>query len=211
MTKGNPYKDRYPLLKSRRHVWHEIVRFIAKNVGDIQTLVELGPGYCDFINLFPAFNKIAYEINPEMKLYAADDVRVYCDDAMAVSRLEIESVDMVFASNFFEHLDMNELDDLMPEIRKVLRPRGLLVFIQPNYRFCEKNYFDDPTHKTIFSDLMLPEFLGKYGFAIRTLVPALLPFSMKSRLPKWQFLVRLYLNSPIKPMAAQMYVVAVKE
>jgi hypothetical protein len=31
---------------------------------------------------------------------------------------------------------------------------------------------------------------------------------MKSRLPKWPILVRLYLHSPVRPLGAQMYVVA---
>ena len=46
------------------------------------------------------------------------------------------------------------------------------------------------------------------GFRVVRKVPGLLPFSMKSRLPKWPFLIRAYLSSPWKPLAAQMYFVA---
>ncbi len=35
-----------------------------------------------------------------------------------------------------------------------------------------------------------------------------LPFSMRSRVPKWPWLVRLYLRLPFKPMAGQMLLVA---
>jgi len=86
-----------------------------------------------------------------------------------------------------------------------------LILLQPNHRRCAEHYWDDPTHRTVFSDVNITPFLARHGFGVVKLIPGLLPFSMKSRLPKWPLLVRLYLWSPFKPLGAQMYVVARKE
>ena len=44
---------------------------------------------------------------------------------------------------------------------------------------------------------------------MKAIIPAAgLGTRMKSRLPKWYPLVRAYLASPVRPLAAQMYLVA---
>jgi len=198
----------YPYLKFRKGVWKEIVRYIQKDTGKIHTLIELGTGYCNFINQFPAKKKIGYDLNPEMQKFANSDVDLRIEDATMLYDIADQSADIIFASNFMEHLDKDELDRLLPRIRDILKKDGRLILLQPNYRLCAEHYFDDKTHQTIFSDDNITEFLNQYKLSVIKLIPGLLPFSMKSRLPKWPFLVKLYLMSPIKPMAAQMYVIA---
>lgn len=200
----------YPYLRSRRGVWKEIVRYIHKDIGFLECLVELGSGYGDFINQYPAARKICYDINPAMSRFTQNDVEFRCENGVTLPGLSPDSVDAVFASNFLEHLTTQEFDVLMPRILTVLRREGKLVLIQPNYNLCKESYFNDKTHQTIFSDENIQHFLKKYGFTVEILIPGLLPFSMKSRLPKWPFLVRLYLLSSFRPGAAQMYVVAEK-
>jgi trans-aconitate methyltransferase len=208
VSAANPYVGAYPFLKGRRRVWREIVRFVQKDAPFAQTVVELGAGYCDFINQFPAPRKIAFDLNPEMVPFAAPEVELRTSEATTLPGLQPQSTDLVFASNFLEHLRQEELDILLPRIRCVLAPRGRLILIQPNYRLCADRYFEDPTHRTIFDDASIAKLLVTEGFRVIRLEPGLLPFSMRSRLPHWGCLTRLYLRSPIKPMAAQMYVVA---
>lgn len=202
------YGGRYPFLRQRRAVWREIVRYVAGDIGPVDTLVELGPGYGDFVNQYPARRKLAYDLNPAMRIFFAPDVIFHAENAEMIRLLPEASVDLVFASNFLEHLNGTALDRLLPLIRRALRPGGRLVLIQPNYRRCADRYFEDDTHETIFSDDDIASFLAGHGLDVVKLVPGLLPFSMKSRMPKWPILVRLYLASPLKPLAAQMYVVA---
>jgi len=97
---------------------------------------------------------------------------------------------------------------LVRDAHRVLRPGGRIALIQPNYLRCPTHYWDDPTHKTAFHHQNLPELLTRNGFRVLRMEPGLLPFSMKSRLPKIPLLVRWYLRSPIRPRAAQMYAVA---
>lgn len=205
---NNLCTESYPYLEFRKNIWKEIVRYVQKDIGKINTLIDLGAGFCDFINLFPSEKKIGYELNPEMLQYVSKTVELRIEDSVELKGIEDCSVDLVFASNFMEHLNKTSHNLLLPRIRQILKSKGRLVLIQPNYNLCQKHYFDDKTHQTIFSDKNIGGFLENYGFSVKKLVPGFLPFSMKSRLPKWSVLVRLYLVSPIKPFAGQMYVVA---
>jgi len=209
IMKNQPVK-KYPHIQSRRGVWREIVRYVKKDCPCTESLLELGAGYCDFINQFPAETKICYEQNPDMADYADEDVNFRCDSAVTLSGVDEGSIDLVFASNFLEHLTDDEHEVIMPRIGEVLAENGQLILIQPNYNRCKDRYFDDETHQTIFSDTNIELFLCRYDFKIIKLIPGLLPFSMKSRLPKWPFLVRLYLALPFKANAAQMYIIATK-
>jgi SAM-dependent methyltransferase len=208
MSGTNEYSGAYPYLRERAHVWREIARYVRRDAPEAKVAVELGPGYCDFINAFPAEQKIAFDLNSEMRNFADAEVDLRIQNASHLSDLLPGSVGLIFASNFLEHLDESEAIQLLSAARKALSDQGRLILLQPNHRLCADHYFDDPTHKTIFDDQSIGQWLRRCDLRARRIVPGLLPFSMKSRLPKWPLLVRLYLNSPFRPMAAQMYVVA---
>jgi SAM-dependent methyltransferase len=203
----NPYVGAYPFLPGRAAVWREIARYVRRDAPDAESVIELGAGYCDFINQFPAARRIAFDLNPDMQRFAARGVELRIGDAAALPGVAGDSTDLVFASNFFEHFSEEQLRGMLARIRECLRGGGRLIILQPNYARCAEHYFDDPTHVTIFADASLPAFFARHGFETLKLVPGLLPFSMKSRLPKSGLLTRLYMHSPIRPFAAQMYAV----
>lgn len=208
MSEVNPYVGAYPELRGRRSVWGAIARYVRRDAREVGTLMELGAGYCDFVNQFPADKKIAFDLNPEMRAYAGPDVDLRIEDATLLASVSNQSIDLIFASNFLEHLEGDEVDSLLGRCFDVLRSSGKLILIQPNHRLCAESYFDDPTHKTIFDDANVGEWLARNGLKVRKLIPGFLPFSMNGRLPKSGVLTGLYLLSPWKPLAAQMYVVA---
>ncbi len=201
----------YPFLNSRKKVWQPIIQYVSKDCGFVDSVLELGPGFCDFINNFPARKKYCVEKNSAMQKYADKSVEFLSGNALNLKRFPIESLDLIFASNFLEHLTDEEHKILIPQIHSILKKSGKLVLIQPNFSLCKANYFDDVTHVTIFSATSIVEFLKDYNFHIEKIIPGFLPFSMKSKLPKISLLVKLYLISPIRPLAAQMYVVAAKK
>jgi len=195
----------------REIVWKEIAKYLQKFIPLQSKLLELGAGYCQFINNVGAEEKHALDIFEQIDKYARPEVVVHKESSTNLKCFGSEYFDTVFASNFLEHLDVEECEKTVDEIVRVLKKDGKFILIQPNFKYCYSNYFDDYTHKRVFSHVSLPEYLKSKGFKIELLKPKFLPFSMKSRLPKTRMLVRLYLNLPIKPFGKQMLVIAKKK
>jgi len=172
------------------------------------TVLELGGGYCDFINNIRAREKHVVDVFDGIFRYAGQDVKAHVRSCTDLSEFRNESFQVVFASNLFEHLTWPDLDQTVAEIRRVLSPGGKLILVQPNFKYSYKEYFDDYTHRLIFTHTSLSDYLGTRGFRISEIIARFLPYSMKSRYPKPSWLLRLYLASPIKPLAGQMLIVA---
>ncbi len=169
-------------------------------------VLELGAGYCHFINNVRAGRKTAVELSPVAAQHAAPGVAVHTGSATDLGFLEDGSVDLAFASNLFEHLTQADFALCLEQVRAKLAPGGQLVILQPNYRRAYKEYFDDYTHIAVYSDISLCDFLQAHGYRILECRPGFLPFSIVSRLPVNRHLIRLYLMSPWKPLAKQMLV-----
>jgi SAM-dependent methyltransferase len=213
---GSEYDSRYFATRftydrDREFVWQEVCRYLQpREIPADSLIVEIGAGYCSFINNVQARERHAVDLSPDLAQHAAPGVVPHVGSCTALSMFSAGTVDVVFASNLFEHLTRDELASTLTEIRRVLRPGGRLVIVQPNFRYSARHYFDDYTHLQVFTDVSLRDRLMADSFRIRRVVPRFLPFSMKSRLPKSRLLVRLYLRSPLKPFGAQMLIVAEK-
>jgi len=206
------YAVRYQANPNRKVVWLEIIRVLSQYIPNDPTVLELGPGYCDFINQLPARKKIAVDINPLACEYANPDIEFITGDCTRLSTIEPRSLDVVFASNLLEHLEKAEVLRLLQSVYAVLKPRGKLILMQPNFRYCYDQYYDDYTHTTPFTDKGLCGLIKSEGYRIVDCVPRFLPLSMETAvwIPRPWWIIRLYLNSPIRPFAKQMLVVAEK-
>ncbi len=214
--KDKYYESRFKFNPERARVWKEIVRFHQKFVPEGGTVLDLGAGYCDFINNITAGKKYAVDTSPETPNYKKAEVEFLQKPASDLSPIPDASVDVVHASNLFEHFDDIELDKVIREVKRVLKKGGKLILMQPNYRLAYKNYFDDYTHKKVWSDASLGDFLVANDLKVILAMPRFLPFSMKSDsslIPRSivPFIVRAYINSPFKPFAGQMLFVAEKK
>ena len=131
---------------------------------------------------------------------------VVLDIARGIRSLGEGTFDVVLASNLLEHFEPAAASAVIGDVAALLRPRGRFIVIQPNFRFAYRRYFDDYTHVAVYSDVSLCDFLEAHGWRVVQCVPGFLPFSLKSRLPVWPWLIRLYLRLPWKPLAKQMLV-----
>src|SRR3990167_5718405 len=96
-------------LESRNEIWKVLCSdFFQKYVGQSDTVCDLGAGYCEFINNIKAKNKIAVDINPDTKKFAGKNVRVIITSSTKLPNKLTNNIDVVFASNFFEHLPTKE-------------------------------------------------------------------------------------------------------
>jgi SAM-dependent methyltransferase len=192
----------------RKRLWPVLCRFLQRDIPPAARILDLGAGHCDFINCIQASEKHVVDVFDGVRSYAAPDVRVHVMSCVSLNGFADASLDAVFASNLLEHLLADDVLLTVREVRRALRPGGRFLIIQPNFRYCFREYFDDYTHKTVLTDTSLSDLLISEGFLIRRLIPRFLPFSIKGRswTPGW--LLGLYLASPVKPRAGQMYVVA---
>lgn len=201
------YATRYTPQPGRERVWRHVTRFLARWIPADAEVLELGAGYCDFSNAVIARRRVAIDLSRVVQTAAAPGVTAEVGDCTDLSRFEDASFDCVFASNLLEHLDRPTGDRLLQEARRVIRPGGRIILMQPNFRLRPGEYFDDYTHVTVYSDRSLVDVLSAQGFTPEAVLPRFLPQSMKSRFSGLSVLVPLYLRSPLKPLAGQMLIV----
>jgi len=195
-------------------IWKVLCQsFFQRYVAESDVVVDLGAGYCDFINNIRCARKFAVDLNEETRQCAAPDVNVFLTSVSDLSPLESASADVVFASNLFEHMpSKRDLMATLSEVRRVLRPGGRLLILQPNIRYAYKEYWDYFDHYLPLSHLSMVEALQLAGFTIEEVRPRLLPYTFKSRLPKSGFLLRVYLRLPLlhRLVGKQMFLVAAR-
>jgi SAM-dependent methyltransferase len=207
------FKTRFQHDPRRDLVWKEVVRWIQRHyiTADARVL-DVGAGYCSFINHVETPVRHAVDVFTEFPQYAAPGVVAHVGSCTDMAFLPDDAFDVVFASNLVEHLTRPDLIRYLMEVRRVLRLDGTLILMQPNFKYCSTTYFDDYTHIQIFTDASLFDFLEAYGFQVTGNLPKFMPVNMKStlrlRLPFLPQIVRLYLALPFKPFAGQMLMVS---
>ncbi len=193
----------------RDRVWAHIVAHLAANWTDAADVLDVGAGYCTFINNVTARRRVAVDMNPRIDEFAADGVETRTLSATDLaSAFGPDEFDVVFSSNLLEHLTREQIDQTLAGCRRVLRPGGRLILMGPNIRLCPGAYWDDYTHVTPLSDVSLSDTVTAAGFRVVTCHARFLPFSLKSRFSHLTFLTPLYLRSPFRPFAGQMLVIA---
>ena len=203
------FETRFAFNPERDVVWQEVARYLqSREIPETAAILEIGAGYCHFINNIRGRERHALDVSRDLPRHVAAGVAAHIGSCTSLSMFQDRSLDVVFASNLFEHLTREELSTALRDISRVLADGGRLIIIQPNFKYCPQDYFDDYTHVQVFTHVSLADLLRSRGFQVLRNTPRFLPFSMKSRLPKLRWLVRAYLRSPFKPFGAQMLIVA---
>ena len=192
--------------------------FFSRYIPENATVLDPAAGYCEFINnitIKGSGKRIASDLNSEMPSHAADNVETHIASAASLDYLEDCSVDVIYISNFLEHIrTKEEVLTVLSEFKRVLKPGGILMALQPNIRFAYDVYWDFFDHYTALSDKSYAEALALVGgFRLTTMIPRFMPYTTKGKLPVNPFLIRMYLK--FRPawniMGKQFFAVAVKE
>ena len=109
--------------KYRNEVWKILLdKFFTKWVAQEATILDLGCGYGEFINQANAKVKHAMDLNPRTRELLNGDVIFHEQDCSLPWPFEKNSLDLIFTSNFFEHLpDKKSLNATISEAKNVIK------------------------------------------------------------------------------------------
>jgi SAM-dependent methyltransferase len=186
-------------LEYRRRVWEVLVaEWFGQYVRRDDLVLDLGCGYGEFINGVQCGKKLAMDLNPDARAFLRDEVTLLPQDCSAPWLLEDGSLDVIFTSNFLEHLpDKTALARTLDEAARCLRPGGRFIAMGPNVKYLPGAYWDFWDHYVPLTEASLAEALRLRGFRIDVCIGRFLPYTMVTG-PRYPMgLLRLYLRLPL--------------
>jgi len=177
-------------------IWQVLCRhFFQRYVNEHDAVLDIGPGFGEFLRHIRCARRVAVDIEAlSGRQFPNGTEEVLVPSDRLSSKVQASSIDVVFCSNFFEHLpDKRTFVQTLSEIKTVLRPGGRLLVLQPNIRFVGGAYWDFVDHHLPLTDRTLTEACDSQGFEIAEVIPRFLPYTTRSRLPQSPWIVRLYL------------------
>lgn len=199
-------------LEKRRVVWQTLCRhFFSRHVRPTDAVLDLACGYGEFVNNIEAARKFAVDLNRDSPSHLAPDVAFHYGPADDLDFVPDASLDVVFTSNFLEHLpDKAACDRVLGAVFRKLRPGGRFLVLGPNIRYAYREYWDFYDHFLPLSHLSLAEGLSLAGFEPKVVIPRFLPYTMTGRMPVHPALIRAYLALPLawRVLGKQFFVVA---
>ena len=198
----------------RNKVWQVLTReFFSRWVKPDSTVLDLGCGYGEFINNIQAVRKFAMDLNPDAISHLAKNIEFLHQDCSAPWPMAENSLDVVFTSNFFEHLpDKESLNRTLRQALRALKPGGRLIALGPNIKYLHGEYWDFYDHHVYLTETSLGEAMEVEGYEIDVIKPRFLPFTMVKAPEYPMFFVRLFIALPLlwKLLGRQFLVVARK-
>ena len=192
------YANRFPPedRRAKDAIWRVLCRsFFQKYVAPDAAVVDLGAGFCEFLRHTQCRERIAVDLDPGLAEFAPPGTRLIQAPAHQLGpHLADASTDVVFASNFFEHLpDKATFLATLSEVHRILKPGGQLLVLQPNIRLIGGRYWDFVDHHIPLTERSLAEAVTMTGLQVTEVVTRFLPYTTRSRVPQHPALVRLYL------------------
>ena len=180
---------------ARAAVWVELGRYLQRYIPPDARVLDIACDRGYLIRNLHAREKVATDVR-DMSGCMPPDVRFVQSDGLSLAdALPDDHFDVITMSNFLEHLPSGDaVIEQFRVCRRLLRPGGRVVVLQPNIALTKGAYWDFIDHKTALTDRSLVEAASLAGFAQRTLIKRFIPYSTKSRLPKAGMLVRGYLR-----------------
>jgi SAM-dependent methyltransferase len=182
--------------RAKAAIWKRLVEsFFQRWVGASDVVLDLGCGFGEFLNCLRCGRKIGVDMNPDSPDYLAGDVEFHPTSVCGLDFLADGSVNFVFTSNVMEHLPSKlAVEQMLREVRRVLKPGGQFVAMGPNLRCLPGTYWDFWDHLVPISDRSLVDALETMGFQTVDRIGRFLPYTTCASLPQRPWLVGVYLK-----------------
>jgi hypothetical protein len=108
---------------ARAIVWKVVAEHLASWVPPRAHVLEIGAGYCEWINHVAAARRVAVDIWPDVERFAAPGVEAFVlDAARELATLGTTMFDTVLASNILEHVEPGVAASVVDDLGRVLKP-----------------------------------------------------------------------------------------
>jgi SAM-dependent methyltransferase len=193
---GHRFSDDDAQAKSA--LWREIAAYLQRFVPAGAVVLDLACDRGDFITNIHAAERWASDIR-DMSGQLPPDVHFVQGDGLELDRhAPTDHFDLVFMSNYLEHLPSGDAVIQQLEVAKrLLKPGGGVLVLQPNIRLVGAAYWDFIDHKVALTEKSLVEAGELAGLETELVIKRFLPYTTKSALPQSAWLVRRYLGLPI--------------
>lgn len=183
----------------RNRLWRVLCEdYFQKYIDKDSTVLDLGCGWGEFINNIEAKKKFALDLNPESGEKLSEDVQFVHQSCTEHWPISESSLDLIFTSNFFEHLpNKSAVEDTVERAKKCLKPGGKIICLGPNIKYLPGGYWNYWDHHVPISEDSLAELLILKGFRIENKVGKFLPYTMSDGKTPPLILVRMYLMFPM--------------
>lgn len=208
------YDARFSGSESYRNlVWKELCNFFTQYIPAGASILDLGCGWGEFINNIAATKKIGMDLNPDGQKHLQPEITFLHADCADKWPLAQDSLDIVFTSNFLEHLPAKKaVVRAVSEAYRCLRPGGKIICMGPNIKYIHGAYWDFWDHNLQLTELSVAELMQLNGFCVAVSISRFLPYTMSTGRKPPLFFVKLYLNWPLlwRFFGKQFLVIGVK-
>lgn len=183
--------------RQKQIAWRNIARHVQGFMPGAGRLLDPCAGRCEFVNHAEAGEIWAVDQEASFLEAAKPGVKRMAGDIFEVP-LPPAYFDGIFVSNFLEHLESAErAAEFLGRMRRALAPRGRLVIMGPNFKYCGDEYFDCADHKLVLTHHAVEELLYAERLEPVRTYPRYLPYSFRrQRLPVLDLFVKAYLGFP---------------
>jgi SAM-dependent methyltransferase len=214
-TLKEQYQLRFSELQEyREQVWQILcASYFSRFIHHDAVILDLGAGWGEFVNHIKAGRKYAMDLNPATPEHLADGITFIGQDCSKPWKIESGTLDVVFTSNFLEHLqDKPSVERAVAEAHRCLKEGGLFICMSPNMNAVQGAYWNFWDHHIPLTEQSCAELLRMKGFGIVTCLARFLPFSMSGGRKSPLFLVKLYLRlPPLWPLFGKQFLVIGKK
>lgn len=196
----------------RQRVWRVLIdEWFHRYTDGATGVLDLGCGWGPFINQITVPNRYGLDLNPDAANHLDPAVTLFTQRADERWPLADDQLDLVFSSNFLEHLpDRDAVAATLTEAWRCLRPGGCLVLMGPNIKYVGGAYWDFFDHYVPLTEASVVEVTELVGFETRTVHGRFLPFTMAGKPPPPDLFIRVYLRlRPVWRILGKQFLVVV--
>lgn len=200
--------------ESRNNVWRVLIdQWFNRYLNGVDSALDLGCGWGPFINQIDVATRYGLDLNPDAAVHLDEGVTLLQQRSDEAWPLENAHLDLVFTSNFLEHLpDREAIRTTLSEAYRTLKPGGRIVCLGPNIARTGGAYWDFFDHLVPLTDRSMVEALELVGFETESSIGSFLPYTMAGKPPPPAALISAYLR--LRPawrvLGKQFLVVATK-